>query len=571
MHHYDNERQLKIAELVITVKLISLVFLAIAVFIKISDISSNSYSFLNIYFSTVQYRFLLACISLCMMFVLSVFLVRYYQNRFVKITLESKKQVIYDIIEISIFIILNTSLILVSGLHKSPYKIIFFFIMISVIIQHGVRYGVIVSAICSSIILVIDLLADHNKPNPSFQIDLILVGAYLTIAWLVGYYRSVEEQYSLKMANLANRDDLTGLYSHGYFQLALSKHIDLAVENNKQLSLLFIDIDYFKYFNDLFGHQAGDDVLKQIGNRIEVSLKPGYIAARYGGEEFTVIMYDASEAEAVYFADNLRRDIEGAFVNKFAEIKKITVSIGVSTFPIKAKNKDELIKCADDALYRAKSFHRNRVETYQSVLEELKKDLKNDDMEIISTVKTLISIINSKDKYTYRHIERVVIFCGLIADELGLSEFDKKMLKYGAYLHDIGKIDIPQEVLNKKMPLTSEEWDLLKQHPKYGIDIIHNVESLADTIPIILYHHERYDGRGYPENLTGEKIPYLARILTIVDSFDAMTSNRPYSVAKTFDEGIQELQACSATQFDPELVKVFIKVLCRKKNIFQAH
>jgi diguanylate cyclase (GGDEF)-like protein/putative nucleotidyltransferase with HDIG domain len=440
--------------------------------------------------------------------------------------------------------------------------------MISVIIQHGVRFGVIVSAVCSSIILCIDLITSSTKPNPSFQIDLILVGAYLTIAWLVGYYRSVEEQYSLKMANLAKRDDLTGLYSHGYFQLSLTEQIKDAKENNQELSLLFLDIDYFKYFNDLFGHQEGDEVLKGIGAIIEKSIKPPQIAARYGGEEFTVIMNDTSEAEAVSFAEKLRQDIEVTYFGKFDGISKITVSIGVSCYPTRAKSKDELLKYADDALYRAKSFHRNRVETYQSVLEELKNEIEDDDLEIVSTVKTLISIINSKDKYTYRHVERVVIFCGLIADELNLSEYDKKILKYGAYLHDIGKIDIPQEVLNKKMKLTNDEWELLKQHPKYGVDIINNVKSLSNTIPIILYHHEKYDGSGYPENLKGEEIPYLARILTVADSFDAMTSNRPYSIAKTFDEGIQELVACSSFHFDPEIVNVFSEILKKKKDLF---
>jgi len=568
LYHFDNERQTKIGELVISAKLISLIFFVIAVFIEIPKLIVTSKNFFNINLSISQYQTIIACIILTMLFVLSIVFVGYYQKRFNKPTYKSRKQLAYDITEIIVFVLLYTALIIVSGMNNSPYKIIFIFIMISATIQHGVRYGLIVSSICSVIILSIDLIAVHERPNSYFQIDLMLCGVYVMTTWLLGYYRNVEMQYSLKMENLAITDDLTGLYSHGYFQTALTERIELAENSNQPLSLLFIDIDYFKYFNDLYGHQEGDEILKTIGEKLKKLTNNLYLPARYGGEEFTIIMSQTSEDEAVAFAEKLRQEIEADFTNKYEAIKKITVSIGVSCFPTKANNKSELIKYADDALYRAKSFHRNRVETYQSVLEELKTDLEGNDIEIISSIRTLISIINSKDKYTYRHIERVVVYCGLIADALNLSEYEKKTLKYAAYLHDIGKIDMPQEVLNKKMTLTQEEWDLLKQHPAYGVDIISPVKSLADVIPIILHHHERFDGNGYPRNLKGEDIPYMSRILTVADSFDAMTSNRPYGVARTFNEGIQELIDCSLTQFDPEIVMTFVKILKTKKNIF---
>lgn len=569
MYHFDNEQKLKIGELVITTKLISLIFYAIAVFIEIPKVILVGNSFFGLSFSVGQFQTLIACIILIMLFAFSMILVKYYKNRYVVDTYEGNKQLVYDIVEIYFFLLLDTTLIIISGLHLSPYKIIFLFIMISATIQHGVKYGLIVSSICSVIILSIDLIAVSIRPNPYFQIDLMLCGVYIMTTWLLGYYRSVEMQYSFKMANIAITDDLTGLYSHGYFQAKLNEQIIAAKENDKPLSLLFMDIDYFKYFNDLYGHQEGDEVLKGIGDVLKSYSSKLYLPARYGGEEFTILMSETTEETAVAFAEKIRQNIETAFVGKFPEISKITVSIGVSSFPSKAKNKEELIKYADDALYRAKSFHRNRVEIYHSVLEELKNDIDGDDIEIISSMKTLISIINSKDKYTYRHIERVVIYCGLIADELNLGTYEKKMLKYGAYLHDIGKIDIPQEVLNKKMPLTSEEWNLLKQHPTFGVDIIAPVKSLSDAVPIILYHHERVDGKGYPENLSGDSIPYLARILTVADSFDAMTSNRPYGVAKTFDEGIEELRVCSSKQFDSEIVEVFVKILRSKDDIFQ--
>ena len=186
--------------------------------------------------------------------------------------------------------------------------------------------------------------------------------------------------------------------------------------------------------------------------------------------------------------------------------KKLTVSIGISCFPDKAKNKVELINRADDALYRAKFFNKNRVEVYYSILEELKEDIQEEHIDIISSIKTLISVINAKDRYTFGHTERVVIYCDLIANKLNLSLEDKKILKYGAYLHDIGKIEIPKEVLNKRMVLTDEEWDCIKKHPENGTDIIRSVPSLQNVIPLILHHHERYDGKGYPTGLEKENI-----------------------------------------------------------------
>ncbi|MDZ7542899.1 HD domain-containing protein, partial [Clostridium perfringens] len=185
------------------------------------------------------------------------------------------------------------------------------------------------------------------------------------------------------------------------------------------------------------------------------------------------------------------------------------------------------------ALYRAKFFNKNRVETYTSILDELKNDIDEKDIELVTSIKTLISVINAKDKFTYGHSERVVLYSRLLAEKLNLNKIDKDTLIYGAYMHDIGKINISQEILMKKMPLTSEEWEIIKQHSENGDEIIRPVKSLEKMIPIILHHHEKYNGMGYPRGLKGEEIPYLARVLTVVDSFDAMTSNRPYNKRKT--------------------------------------
>ncbi|MPM76389.1 3'3'-cGAMP-specific phosphodiesterase 3 [bioreactor metagenome] len=194
-------------------------------------------------------------------------------------------------------------------------------------------------------------------------------------------------------------------------------------------------------------------------------------------------------------------------------------------------------------------------------MEELKNNIYNIDSDTIASTKTLIAVINAKDKYTYGHVERVVYYCTLLARKMKLVDTDKKRLIFSAYLHDIGKINISEQILMKTEPLNEEEWEILKNHPQNAVEILKNIGSLNEMIPIVLHHHEKYNGTGYPDKLKGEEIDYLARMLTVADSFDAMTSMRPYQAKKTFDQAISELIRCSGTQFDPEIVKAFISAI----------
>jgi diguanylate cyclase (GGDEF)-like protein/putative nucleotidyltransferase with HDIG domain len=430
--------------------------------------------------------------------------------------------------------------------------------------------GIIVSCISSIIILAMDIfMAPDLIVNTYFENDLILAGIFVLTAWPLGFYVKVEGQHINMLEDLVNIDGLTKLYNHRYFYDALIEKVKSGEGDTKPVSMIFIDIDYFKQYNDTFGHQKGDNVLKKIGEIIIENSRKGDIAARYGGEEFAIILPDTSEEDALNIAENLRRKIENShFEGEESQPNgKITASMGVSVYPDKAKNEIELIKSADDALYRAKFFSKNRVEAYTSILDKIKNNIDEKDVELVASIKTLISVINAKDRYTYGHVERVVIYSRILADKLKLSEKNKEILIYGAYMHDIGKINISKEILMKKMELTNEEWEELKQHPANGVEIIKSVKTLREVIPLIISHHERYDGKGYPNKLKGEEIPYLARILTVVDSFDAMTSNRPYNTRKTYEEGIEEIISCSGTQFDPAIAKAFAEVVKSNNGI----
>lgn len=459
--------------------------------------------------------------------------------------------------------------ILLSGANKSEFKFLFLFIIITTTIQSGMKQGMMLGGISSLSILIMDLVYEPiSAVNKYFQNDLILAGVFILTAWTLGFYVKIANEHIEELRDLANIDGLTSVYNHRFFQDTLKEKIKSCKKKNNSISMVFIDIDYFKNYNDLYGHQCGDNVLRTIGALLKDSVRKDDIVARYGGEEFVIILPNTSEKDATILAENIRKNIEETYFEgeENQPTGKLTVSMGISVYPEKAKNDIELIKSADDALYKAKFFNKNRIETYTSILDELKKNIEEEHLDLITSIKTLISVINAKDRYTYGHIERVVFYCKLLSDKLKLSEEEKKSFIYGAYMHDIGKINIAQGVLIKKMPLNNEEWELLQEHPASGVEIIRPVNSLHNIIPMILYHHEKYDGTGYPHKLKGEDIPYYARALTVVDSFDAMTSDRPYNKRKTYLEGIDELRRCSGSHFDPKIVETFIEVIKENMN-----
>lgn len=561
MKNVKNDKQKQINDIVSVVKLSSLLLMGI---ILCKNFVTNNSSI--IWVPEVYYTVM--CLSIPLMVSILIYIVWSFstENKF-----KNKYGDFLNKIEIAVFIVVFSIIILICGANESQYKFLYLFIIITTTIQSGIKRGLIVSIISSLIILIMDIIMVPNvEVNTYFQNDLILAGVFILTAWPLGFYVKIEREHISKLQDIINIDGLTELYNHRYFCDILSDEVNYGKVNNQPISMIFMDIDYFKNYNDTYGHQKGDDVLRKIGDIIKTNIRTGDIPARYGGEEFAVILPNTTEDEAMCIAERLRGKIESEYFEgeENQPNGKVTTSIGVSVYPDKAKDEVELIKSADDALYRAKFFKKNRVEAYTSILDEIKNNVDEKDIELVTSIKTLISVINAKDRYTYGHTERVVVYSRLMADKLKLSEKDKQSLIYGAYMHDIGKINISQKILMKKMKLTDEEWEELKQHPSNGAEIIKSVESLKEIIPLIISHHERYDGNGYPNKLKGEEIPYLARILTVVDSFDAMTSNRPYNDVKAYEEGIEELLRCSGTQFDPNIVNNFIEVIQNRNECF---
>jgi putative nucleotidyltransferase with HDIG domain len=184
----------------------------------------------------------------------------------------------------------------------------------------------------------------------------------------------------------------------------------------------------------------------------------------------------------------------------------------------------------------------------------------------IDTLSALTSAIDAKDSYTRGHSERVTELSLKLGEELGLNQEEIEKIRLGGLLHDIGKIGIPEGILNKPGRLDDEEFKTIRSHPELGIRILGKVEFLSGIVEVIKHHHERYDGKGYPDGLSGEKIPLLARLIAVADTFDAMTTDRPYRKALTVDEALKEIRHCSGSQFDPEIASVFIKMIRKSKN-----
>lgn len=318
--------------------------------------------------------------------------------------------------------------------------------------------------------------------------------------------------YSKKLEQQASTDGLTNLLNHRIFQEEFENQIEIAKRENKKLALFLIDIDHFKNINDIYGHLAGDSVLVELANLIQNFFKDG-ITARYGGEEFVVILTDIEKDKVLRAADEFVK-IVSQHVFKIKKINaklRITVSIGVSLFPESAMDRDGLLRSADYALYRAKE-KRNCAVMYSSILDDLKFNVSSNlkkQMLVLNSVKTLNIILDAKDNYTYKHSERVTAYAEKLARSLNVSSKELKLLKYGAFLHDIGKVNIDSSILLKPGKLTDEEFSIIKQHPIIGAEIVKKIEPLNNEIVIsaILHHHERYDGKGYPHGLKGKEIP----------------------------------------------------------------
>nr|WP_226373747.1 diguanylate cyclase [Anoxybacillus kestanbolensis] len=401
--------------------------------------------------------------------------------------------------------------------------------------------------------LVLIILIDNEGFFGLFLFTVLVVLLSITFGKVLEWYQ--------EMANQANKDYLTGLYNHGYFKDYLKELFRETKKTGGQFSIAFLDLDDFKKYNDYHGHVQGDRLLKFVGEFLRNETKDlGYIVARYGGEEFAIALPRITKHEAAAFMDQLRKKLNDTPFDGVDRLpyRCISFSCGVAEYESDMYEESELLHKADQALYYSKAQGKNNVQLYDA------KRISRDALkfkEDLDAIEEQLKLLLYKDVYTYRHSKRVFKYAMEFSDRLTLTEEEKRTLVLGALVHDIGKIEVSRDIINKTSKLDPDEWEIMKKHVIWGKEIVLSDGRFEEVIPLVELHHERYDGRGYPYGLKGEEIPKLARILCIIDSFDAMTTDRPYQRTKTFSEAIVELRRCSGTQFDPQYVEPFIQMI----------
>jgi len=357
-------------------------------------------------------------------------------------------------------------------------------------------------------------------------------------------------------------DELTKLYNHRYFFETVSLWMSEKVHDT--FSIAMIDLDQFKIYNDLYGHLAGDKALKRIAELLTANTTKDDLVVRYGGEEFVIFIPNTNGTGALKEIEKIRRSVEEEFLLS-KDIKEfLTVTIGAASYPKDGSSLEEIISKADEAMYIGKQSGRNKAVLYKSGMKSndvstaVQEQIKN---AHLSSIYALAATIDAKDHYTFGHSNNVSELSAAIAKEAKFDEKDIDIVRNAGLLHDIGKVGIPESILSKPGFLTDYEMEIMQSHVIQSISIIKHIPNLIETVPVIISHHERYDGQGYPRGIKGNNIPVLGRIICIADSFDAMTTDRPYRRGLTLEQAEYELKKNSGKQFDPELVELFLKMI----------
>lgn len=403
------------------------------------------------------------------------------------------------------------------------------------------------------------------------------------------YEKSVEQlnegllKSNKKLERLVIRDPHTGLYNHRYFKEIMESEFYRTKRYNQLLSLIFIDIDYFRSVNDAYGYKFGDLVLKQFAQRLKKSVRMHDYVVRFGDEEFVIILPGSSKKGALELGQRISNSIKMFTFGDEKNTARLRVSMAVVSYPEDGMSRSsEFIEVADKILNRAKEFGGDRIctisdmtdsslvsdkiTTAKHLKQKLAKLTKKSNQSSIESIFAFAKTIEFKDHYTGNHVERTVYYANEIAKRLKLPAEDIKLIEQASMLHDLGKIGISEKILLKKGPLTRREFRKIKSHPKIGVDIIRPIQSFHGLIPLILYHHERWDGKGYPFGLKGNEIPIGARIIAIADVYEALISDRPYRKALSKKEALGIIKENSGKQFDPKIADVLVDVLKKSRH-----
>ncbi|MBL7069501.1 MAG: diguanylate cyclase [Candidatus Omnitrophica bacterium] len=400
--------------------------------------------------------------------------------------------------------------------------------------------------------------------------------------------RNIVSEYARlqrKVKELSSKDPLTGLYNYQYF----TERLDAELKNAKRyvfpISIIMIDIDYFKSINDIYGYRTGNRLLKEFSHYLNKFARTSDVIARFSGAEFALLSPHTNKGGAIALGQRLCSKIQKRVFDTQKNNIKLRVSIGVVNYPEDGINTvGGLIDAGDSAIGAAKDRGGNVICTHDIITKKKiepiplgKEDIKDLrtrlqgagkklDQALLESIYAFAKAIEARDHYTGEHAEEMATIVREIAKEMGLSKKSIRNLEHAAVLHDLGKIGIDDKILRKKGKLTKKEYEQIKKHPVIGAEILRSVHFLRDVVPMILYHHERFDGKGYTSGLRGNEIPLGARILAIADVYQALMSDRPYRKAFTKKEAVKIIKESSGRQFDPDIVGALFKCIKSKKS-----
>ncbi|MDO8683444.1 MAG: diguanylate cyclase [Armatimonadota bacterium] len=378
--------------------------------------------------------------------------------------------------------------------------------------------------------------------------------------------RAIRDSHE-RLTQRANTDSLTDLHNHRYFQERLAVEISRASRYHHNLSVLMIDIDHFKNFNDRYGHPFGDRVLREIAQIMKAEMRDMDVIARYGGEEFAVILPETGIDDAYAAGERLRTAVQRhCFYGAENETVPMTISVGAGQYPSHSLEREGLIMAADMALYRAKSTGRNKTCRYE---QELQDNPAADPYRVhvllratdLRTVEALSSAIDSKHRFPLGHGKIVANKAAKLGAAVGMTEEECDSARIAGLLRDIGQLALPDGIVTKPEPLSAEDREILASHPSLGHSIVQKSPGLKSMLPGILHHHESFDGSGYPFGLAGEDIPLVARVIAVVDSYCAMITDRPHRPKMEPAVARAVLANDDGHQFDSVIVKAFLKLL----------
>jgi diguanylate cyclase (GGDEF)-like protein len=369
---------------------------------------------------------------------------------------------------------------------------------------------------------------------------------------------------------LATIDPLTGIANRQAVLSRVEEELSRAVRYQRPLSVILVDLDHFKRLNDSHGHAAGDAVLRQVAQQLAANVRSVDVAGRYGGEEFLILLPETDVDAAAALAEKLRRIVGGTDVPIGEnERARITMSAGVAGGMGQVLRLDALVRDADAALYSAKALGRDQVYVFRETGDDgtirrapITAEARSQALDVgraamAAARDALIAALTERASWAGKPSTLIAEASVSVARSIGLPDGELDRIRTASLLHDLGKLAIPDEILSKPSDLGASEWRVVAEHPKIGQVVLEQAGALRDAATIVLHHHEWFDGRGYPLGLKGVDIPVGARIVSVVDAYEAMIAGRPYRTAITHDEAIAELRRQAGVQFDPEIVEVF--------------